>query len=71
MNVCSRSVIGSQPGLRPSSRLGFQSRNGKIRLVVKIDRRAGIVTIASGNARLKRMPRAIRASRFGVLISEP
>ena len=67
MNVCSTSSIGSHPGLVPSSRFGFQLRNGKIRLLVKIERRAGIVTIASGKARLKRTPRAARASMLGVL----
>ena len=33
---------------------------------MKIERRAGSVTIASGNARLKRMPRAASQSMFGV-----
>jgi hypothetical protein len=41
-------------------------RYGKIRWPVKIDRRAGTVTIASGKARLKRSPRAISESKFGV-----
>ena len=69
MNVCSTSSIGSQPGLVPSSRFGFQLRYGKIRLQVKIERRAGIVTIASGKARLKRRPRSAIASMFGVFTS--
>ncbi len=60
--------IGSQPGLVPSSGLGTKLRNGKMRRQVKIERRAGIVTIASGNARLKRSPRAARASTLGVWI---
>ena len=68
MKVRSVSSIGSQPGLTPSSLLGTKSRNGKMRCVVKIDRRAGIVTIASGKARLKRRPRAQRASMLGVRI---
>ena len=46
--------------------MGLKFRNGKIRLLVKIDRRAGSVTIASGNARLKRRPRAASQSMFGV-----
>jgi hypothetical protein len=71
VKVCSTSSIGSQPGLVPSSGFGFQWRNGKIRLVVKIERRAGIVTIASGKARVKRSPRAISASMCGVLVSPP
>ena len=69
MNVCSTSSIGSQPGLVPSSRFGLKLRYGKIRLQVKIERRAGIVTIASGKARLKRTPRFTIASMWGVLIS--
>ena len=60
------SVIADQPGLGPRSGSGFQWRKGKIRLLVKMDRRAGIVTIASGNARLKRRPRAASESMFGV-----
>jgi hypothetical protein len=38
-------------------------------LQVKIERRAGIVTIASGKARLKRTPRLTIASMFGVFTS--
>ena len=68
MNVFSSPSIGSQPGLVPSSGLGTQLRYGKIRRAVKIERRAGIVTIASGNARLKRRPRAASASTLGVWI---
>ena len=37
-----------------------------MRLLLKIERRAGTVTIASGNARVKRVPRAASASMFGV-----
>ena len=66
MKVCSVSSIGSQPGLVPSSSFRTKFRYGKIRLVVKIERRAGIVTIASGKARLKRRPRAAMRSTFGV-----
>ena len=52
----------------PISLFGFQSRNGKIRRLPKIERRAGTVTIASGNAREKRSPRFASASMLGVWI---
>jgi hypothetical protein len=69
VNVRSTSSIGSQPGLVPSSRFGFQLRYGKMRLQLNIERRAGIVTIASGKARSKRTPRSTIASMFGVFTS--
>ena len=59
--------MGSQPGLWPSSGLGTKLRKGKIRRQVKIERRAGIVTMASGKARFSRRPRVASASTFGVL----
>jgi hypothetical protein len=68
VNVFCGSSIGSQPGLVPITGFGFQFRNGKIRRLPKIERRAGTVTIASGKARVKRMPRGASASMFGVWI---
>ncbi len=68
MKVFCGSSIGSQPGLVPISGFGFQLRNGKIRRLPKIERRAGTVTIASGKAREKRRPRFASASMFGVWI---
>ncbi len=64
--VRSGSLIGSQPGLMPSSLFGTKLRKGKILRLVKIERRAGRVTIASGKARLKRRPRAASESMLGV-----
>jgi hypothetical protein len=52
----------------PISLFGFQLRNGKMRRLPKIERRAGTVTIASGNAREKRSPRFASASMLGVWI---
>ncbi len=42
-----------------------------MRREVKIERRAGMVTIASGKARSKRRPRPHSSSTFGVLTGEP
>jgi hypothetical protein len=66
--VLAGSLISSQPGLTPSSGFGTKFRNGKMRLLVKIERRAGSVTIASGKARLKRIPSAASESMCGVWI---
>ena len=66
--VLAGSSIGAHPGLTPSSGFGTKLRNGKMRRLVKIERRAGSVTIASGNARLKRMPSAASESMLGVWI---
>ena len=68
MKVFCGSSMGSHPGLVPITGFGFQFRNGKMRRLPKIERRAGTVTIASGNARLKRRPRLARASTLGVWI---
>ena len=53
VNVFCGSSIGSQPGLVPITGFGFQLRNGKMRRLPKIERRAGTVTIASGKARVE------------------
>ena len=65
---CSGSSIASHPGLLPSRGSGTKLRKGKIRRLVKIERRAGSVTIASGNARLNRSPRAASEFTAGVWI---
>ena len=59
-------MIGCQPGRLAIPSQGFQSRNGKDRWPVKIDRRAGTVGMASGSTRSKRMLCRARASMLGV-----
>ena len=57
---------GAQPGspIRPG--YGCQPRNGNVRRPLRIERRAGIVGIASGKQRVKLIPSRASASMFGV-----
>ena len=65
-NEASRWPSGSQPGASIRPGLSYQPRNGNWRRPLRIELRAGMVGMASGNTFVKRMPCRASASMVGV-----